>query len=296
MEHVMRVGIHRSTRGIGDMIMMEPLFAMLCNKHDVQGVELYLPWEVMEVHRHHPLVTAIDRAWPRYERFPDPYPDLDHVYDLSDACFKYELANQPGITKGRTQIWAEACGLTYDGDPPPKLWLPGEDGVSAVKAKFTGPRTIAVGYGSKDEWRSYPHVDDLILELAKFARVWVFHDYEMPSLMERLPDGADVELFDSCNLRELFWRIKGCNLVVSPDTSFVHIAGALNVPAYGIFGPTDANIRMRDYLTQWRAPKPYRACRRAPCWYEACRGQYCLSTLHPKDLARDVRKFWGDIP
>ena len=42
MEHVMRVRIHRSTRGIGDMIMMEPLFAMLCARHGVQAVELYL--------------------------------------------------------------------------------------------------------------------------------------------------------------------------------------------------------------------------------------------------------------
>jgi ADP-heptose:LPS heptosyltransferase len=292
----MRVGIHRSTRGIGDMIMMEPLFAMLCNKHDVQGIDLHLAGSVREVHRHHPLVNAIDICRSRGGFDRDAYPGLDHVYDLSDACFMHELANQPNITKGRTQIWAEACGLTYDGEPAPKLWLSSEEGVSAVKAKFTGPRTIAVGYESVDEWRSYPHVDDLILELAKFARVWVFHDYEMPSLMGRLPDAADVELFDSCNLRELLWRVKGCDLVVSPDTAFVHIAGALNVPAYGIFGPTDANIRMRDYLTQWRAPKPYRACRRAPCWYEACRGQYCLSTLHPRDLARDVRDFWGEIP
>jgi ADP-heptose:LPS heptosyltransferase len=291
-----RVGIHRSTRGIGDMIMMEPLFAMLCDKHGVKGIELYLAGEVREVHRHHPLVSLIShcRSRSRFDRAD--YCELDHVYDLSDACFKHELLHQPNIAKGRTQIWAEACGLTYEGTPAPKLWLPGEDGVSALKAKFTGPRTIAVGYESRDQWRSYPHMNDLILELAKFARVHVFHGYPMPSLVERLQGAHDVEVFDSCNLRELFWRIKGCDLVVSPDTAFVHIAGALNVPAYGIFGPTDVNIRMRDYRTQWRAPKPYRPCRRSPCWYEACRGQYCLSTLHPKDLAHDVRDFWGEIP
>ena len=292
----MRVGIHRSTRGLGDMIMMEPLFAKLCAKHDVDQIELFLVGSVQEVHRHHPLVSLVSWCQSRDGFDRDDYPDLDHVYDLSEACFRHELANQPNITKGRTQIWAEACGLEYDGEPAPKLWLPSEDGVSALKAKFTGPRTIAVGYESVDSWRSYPYMDDLILELSKFARIWVFHNEEMPSLTERLPADSRVELFDRCHLRELFWRIKGCDLVVSPDTSFVHIAGALNVPAYGIFGPTDANVRMRDYLTQWRAPKPYRACRRAPCWYQACRGQYCLTTLHPKDLAREVEEFWGELP
>jgi len=291
----MRVGVHRNAHGIGDIVMMEPLFAMLCEKHDVPGIDLHLARSVREVHRHHPLINRIDicRRRSRYDRAD--YPQLDHVYDLSDVCLAYELENQPHITKGRTQIWAEACGLTYDGEPAPKLWLPGRDGVPGAKPKFSGPRTIAVGYEPSDAWRSYPYMDDLILELMTFARVWVFHRSPMPSLVRRLPPQGNVEVFDSCCLAELFWRISGCDLVVSPDTSFVHIAGALNVPVYGIFGPTDAEIRMRDYAIRWRAPQPYRACRRAPCWYQACGGQYCLSTLHPGDLARDVQQLWTEI-
>ena len=290
----MRVGIHRSTRGIGDMIMMEPLFAMLCNKHSVDRLDLHVSRTVSDVHRYHPLVSLIDECKSHDGFDRSAYPQLDHVYDLSDACFKHELAHQPNVTKNRTEIWANACGLRYFGRPSPKLWLSGADAVTATKRRLQGPPTIAAGYASVDAWRSYPHMTDLVLELAKFARVWVFHDQKMESLAARMPSDGSVELFEGIPLREMFWRVKACRLVVSADTALVHVGGAQNVPVYAIFGPTDADVRMSDYFTRWEATPAYRTCGRAPCWYQPCKGAYCLSTLHPKDLARDVKRLWGE--
>jgi ADP-heptose:LPS heptosyltransferase len=45
-------------------------------------------------------------------------------------------------------------------------------------------------------------------------------------------------------------------LTIAPDSSFVHISAALNVPVFGIYGPFPANIRMSTYKNcDWIEPK-----------------------------------------
>lgn len=43
----------------------------------------------------------------------------------------------------------------------------------------------------------------------------------------------------SNSVRQLIWSIRGCDLVISPDTGAVHIAHALGVPVIGLFGHTN---------------------------------------------------------
>ena len=43
----------------------------------------------------------------------------------------------------------------------------------------------------------------------------------------------------SDSVRRLIWSIRGCDLVISPDTGALHIAHALGVPVVGLFGHTN---------------------------------------------------------
>ncbi len=43
----------------------------------------------------------------------------------------------------------------------------------------------------------------------------------------------------SDSVRRLIWSIRGCDLVISPDTGALHIAHALDVPVVGLFGHTN---------------------------------------------------------
>lgn len=43
----------------------------------------------------------------------------------------------------------------------------------------------------------------------------------------------------SSSVRTLIWSIRGCDLVISPDTASLHIAHALGVPVIGLFGHTN---------------------------------------------------------
>ena len=43
----------------------------------------------------------------------------------------------------------------------------------------------------------------------------------------------------SGSVRQLIWSIRGCDLVISPDTSALHIAHAMGIPVIGLFGHTN---------------------------------------------------------
>ena len=43
----------------------------------------------------------------------------------------------------------------------------------------------------------------------------------------------------SNSVRQLIWSVRGCDLVISPDTSALHIAHAMGIPVIGLFGHTN---------------------------------------------------------
>jgi heptosyltransferase I len=43
----------------------------------------------------------------------------------------------------------------------------------------------------------------------------------------------------SNSVRQLIWSIRGCDLVISPDTGALHIAHAMGIPVIGLFGHTN---------------------------------------------------------
>ena len=43
----------------------------------------------------------------------------------------------------------------------------------------------------------------------------------------------------SDSVRQLIWSIRGCDLVISPDTGALHLAHAMGIPVIGLFGPTN---------------------------------------------------------
>jgi heptosyltransferase I len=43
----------------------------------------------------------------------------------------------------------------------------------------------------------------------------------------------------SSSVRQLIWSVRGCDLVISPDTGPLHIAHAMGIPVIGLFGHTN---------------------------------------------------------
>ncbi len=54
-----------------------------------------------------------------------------------------------------------------------------------------------------------------------------------------LDDSGAARSALSDSVRQLIWSIRGCDLVISPDTGALHIAHAMGVPVIGLFGHTN---------------------------------------------------------
>jgi len=67
----------------------------------------------------------------------------------------------------------------------------------------------------------------------------------MVKVRERLHDCAQAEL----TFRQSAAVAETCDVIVAPDSSMMHIAGALNVPCVALFGPIDYKIRTAYYLS-----------------------------------------------
>jgi ADP-heptose:LPS heptosyltransferase len=100
-----------------------------------------------------------------------------------------------------------------------------------------------------------------------------------------LSGGRAVSLAGKTNLRELIAIISRANLIVSNDSGPMHIAAALNVPVFAVFGPTDP-FRTGPYGKGHTIIREDILC--SPCFRKSCDDMKCM-----KDLS--VQKVFGII-
>jgi len=101
--------------------------------------------------------------------------------------------------------------------------------------------------------------------------------------------GNYVNVIDSVglNVRESIIMATRYDLVISPDTFMVQIAGALDKPLIGLYGPFPSEVRMK-YFTNAIGMDPKVAC--SPCFqhdFRACIKGYpspCFSLINPEDV------------
>jgi ADP-heptose:LPS heptosyltransferase len=121
-----------------------------------------------------------------------------------------------------------------------------------------------------------------------------------------LPDGAkhpDVIEVQDLALRRSFALASGCDVLVTPDSAFFHLAGALDLPCVGLFGPTDGRVRGQDYprarILDARRTLPCIPCWRnetTPCALTGLRPSACLGEIAPGDVVRAVRESVASAP
>lgn len=284
MEHIV---FYRKTRGLGDAIMMVGAMDDICRQVEERSgpphVSVCLQEKLLPVFWNHPRAP---RLIPLGQRIPMG-PGI-RFCDFSAACAHYEAGAEPHIARGRPEIWVRSCGFSYEGSPP-RIHLDDKERASAQayrRSISNGGPVIGVGYKSIEAWRDYPHMDELVHQLSKIAggTVLVLHNEKIE---HEFPSNVVVET--SLSLRALFEAVSICDVVVSPDTAQIHVAGGLGRKIYGIFGPTDGHIRLADYQVPYMLPREFRPCGRQPCWYHPCPGKWCMQTLAPAEIMYEVQ-------
>lgn len=112
----------------------------------------------------------------------------------------------------------------------------------------------------------------------------------------------NIEPFCAPNLRELWALTERVNVVVSPDSMMVHVAGAFGTPCVGLWGPVSPDRRTSYY--QNHHPIYHKEfCPHSPCFvYAANFPKYCpprpsarttcdvLAGISPEEVIETVRK------
>jgi len=149
-----------------------------------------------------------------------------------------------------------------------------------------------------EAYRDVPHMRQIIETLAQHARVLVFG-----SVTPSDAGHPRVIQVTGLGLRQSFALASGCDVLVTPDSVFFHLAGALDLPCVGLFGPTDGRVRGQDYprarMLDARRTLPCIPCWRnevTPCGLTGLRPSACLGEIDPADVVRAVREAVAAAP
>jgi heptosyltransferase-1 len=110
-------------------------------------------------------------------------------------------------------------------------------------------------------------------------------DMDIASEIVALSKGKAVSLAGKTNLKELIEVIRGARFFVSNDSGPMHIAAALNIPVFAIFGPTDP-LKTGPYGRGHTVIREDVSC--APCFRRSCNDLKCMKIL-------SVEKVYGII-
>ena len=288
--------VTRAMGGIGDILMMTPGLRALARKHAPRTVYFATQRGFLPLFEGNPDVVALD-----IEAQPLPLLAFRRWYNLTDCpAARVESRTLPRVTRNRIDIFGCAMGLSRL-----RLWLHGRIPVyivTAEEAQFArafvaehgaaGGRRIAVHLHSADTYKDYPTMPALVEQLAAIGVVFVFHGEPIRGF-----DADRVVKVDNLPLRLAFAVAAECDLVIAPDSAFVHLAAALGKPALALYGPTDGRLFTRRYplVTHVDARKEL-PC--VPCWRNetiACaltqgRRSACMGVVPPADIVRRARE------
>lgn len=280
-----RVTVIRQLGGVGDMLMLSPVFRGLKEKYGrrcrvtVATSWLYKSGCLPLLLKGNPYIDHVSRVEPTdfapfllryqkreyasvpYDEIPHCVLDADLVCDVNVCCAIRESQQQPRVRDHRTDIWCEAVGVQ------PSVKRP-------------------ILYLSKDELREGKDWCDhylgvgvrvgLVLDAVSPYRIWPT-EYSHLFAQEATLLGYKMVTLDATkkvdgvvpcvgkNIRQVAAIIAHLDGVISHDTGLLHIAGAVGTPVLGLFGSTDGAIRMREYAGHYTVANNLAEC--APCWY-----------------------------
>ncbi len=298
-----------SAGGYGDLLFLTPLLRAM--KKTWPGIQIDMAVNALftDILCRHPAITDLvpyPTPAPLLESYDaclwlegimehDPRAAADHIVDLHAAHAGVKL------TAGRNcdyTIDPAAAQRMRDRFPqrPPSLAPRHSPGVF----QRVRPR-VAVQVEANEKCRSYPprFLYAALLEITKFADVLMLGAplEGLPPPPENIQDmrteTPHLTFAESCAL------MSQCDVVLAPDSSLCHIAGAMGLPTVALFGSFDAMLRTKYHLSvevmQGTAP-----C--APCHWNArqstwpaagpcAKSHQCeaLAALDPIKVAEKVR-------
>jgi len=287
--------VTRGMGGIGDLLMMTPGLHALKERYPEKEIHLAIPKRYFSIFDHNPDVKLVDIEETSLDHFR--YRKWFNFTDCPAA--RAEARSAPKIKKNRIEIFAKALGVgllrRWKMDYRPRYFLSDEERKMRndfwKKNNLDYARVIGIQLRSDEVYRDFPHMKELACALTKDYRVIVF-DAEP---IDGYEDSAIIKV-SGVPLRAAFAIASGCDVIVAPDSSFVHFAGAMDIPCVALYGPIDGLVRTKDYPrcipVDVRESLGCIACWRneqIPCKLTEMRTSACMSNISIQTIQAAVR-------
>jgi ADP-heptose:LPS heptosyltransferase len=219
-------------------------------------------------------------------------------FDLTDCpAARIESRQVPNVRVGRIEIFARALGVSArkqtGAAARPRYSINAAEQAAAEQQvdalRRTGRPLVGLHWEAAESYRNYPHNTELLRLLAARCNVLVFGARGGPAETE------SVRVV-SRPLREAFALAAQCDVLVGPDSSFLHLAGALGKPMVLVAGPVDGALRAKPYPSVVPILPSRRDFPCAPCWRNESincylsgqRESVCLRSIAPAAVAARV--------
>ena len=198
-----------------------------------------------------------------YEKVWENNPHVRNVANAFDKTVEYDKivnVNSLGLKFRRPEksncsdAIINGLGLTLINKTP--VYIVSEEETKWAKDKIKNLKRSLIGISlySAVKSRTYPHMREVARLLEKLG-------YGIIILDEKI-DEKSVFSF-----REAAAIVNECDLVLTADSAFLHVAGALKKRVVGLFGYTEGQVFTENYEKSdfIQAPCPYG---KLPCWWE----------------------------
>lgn len=287
--------------GIGDVLMTTPLIASLkalfqgsCNITYATNTR-YLEGALPKVLQHNPDISAV------IDRDNIDESDYDIVINLHCPCVDYERKENPPIN--RIDLFARHAGVNLV-DTKVRYFIQNEEKEKGKDFLFNSKirptdKVVMVhvfSTATKRNLNSLTFKSALMTLVENGIKLVILKhdssDYPSDVLFDNIPNSL---LLRNASIREIAGVMINCDLVLCPDSSILHLAGALDMPTVSIFGHTDPRARTNYYPKTsviWEGERLH--C--APCWSAPCFMKFaCYKNLRSDVIVQScLERLQGD--
>ncbi|OGF96907.1 MAG: hypothetical protein A2Z06_00365 [Candidatus Glassbacteria bacterium RBG_16_58_8] len=287
--------ITRAMGGIGDFLMMMPALHAMKKRNINREIHLAIPRQYFSLFQNNDM-RLID-----IENEPFDRRSYGKWFNLSDCpASRVENRTAPRVRTNRIDIFAKALGLDWGtirrmDHRPPYSVSEEERELRSAFWKYhglEGKTVVGIQIRTEEVYRDYPHMEKLAHEISGHRKVLAFDAEIIPGY-----NGSNIIKVEGLPIRHAFALAAGCNLLIAPDSAFVHLAAALDIPCIAIYGPIDGKVRTRHYpncklidardrfgcLPCWRS-------RETPCRLTGMRGSVCLAAISVSEIEKVVNE------
>ncbi|MBN1871463.1 MAG: glycosyltransferase family 9 protein [Candidatus Omnitrophica bacterium] len=280
--------------GIGNIICVTPAIAALRGLYpqsiiDVKLIygELLEDWKIVdEIYDSKTTEEAYDAVF-RYHFGKDSRKintiKLDVVIDKNEARYHFEKIQRMGYKGAMPPLYVSVKPLDM---PFPKDRLK----IGIVNCGKD------VNFGLNGESKSWPHYDELIMNLLENyrCRIYFIGGADEKGKMKVSGDHI-VDCVGQYNLAQTAFILKSCDIVIGNDCGPMRIADAVGVRHYVIWGPTsrNKNAYLNNFVDIYNKNVTCRPCQ-GRNKRERCGHLACLTDLKPVDVIKAIHelKYW----